>query len=129
MQLGLAPQGISPIAGIPITTGAEFAGRLIGVRSYKLARYRSLTGGVSISSPASNVIEYNNTSGTITIPAIPPDQSDYWLIYVSPSGFGNVGFHSQIPTDNDINGILESQIANGTVDISGCNIHRSYSLI
>ncbi len=96
--------------------GVGFTGLLDGVFSFKIARIRSTTGGRSIASTASAVIECENQTARLTFPALDANGQDRWAIFATKSGFGGVGVHYLVEeiSDSDLS----------TID----SIARSYEL-
>ena len=91
-------------SSVPLTGSIN---NTVGVR---ITRYRSVTGGESNSSDASEVVTPRNGQITITFPSLDSGNSqDQWGIYLTRQGFGAEGPHFLwgIIDDTDLNGSRE----------------------
>lgn len=108
LQVGYAPFTEAPVTDRPATLGTGFTGLFKGSRSFRLAKKRK-SGAVSNWSPAGNVVEYNDESGTIEIPeAVAGDGTVEWVVYSPPAGRGVLGDWFELPET-----ILESDLEGG----------------
>jgi hypothetical protein len=98
-QVGLLDQLTAPtllVATTPVLS------KLNGTYSVQLTWFRDGTGGESLPSPPSNVVQFSNQTGLLNFP--PPTNSanprDRWRVFVTPSGFGAIGgyfFLTEVP--------------------------------
>lgn len=72
---------------------SPFTGLNTGTYSFKIAAVRSSTGGRSIASTTSAVIELRNQTVHISFPAPFLNGQDRWAIFGTKAGFGGVGVH------------------------------------
>lgn len=100
VPLGVLPQEEAPELIVPLSLGSGFTGKNNGTYAVKAAYVRKDTGGVSLTSPASNTLAVVNSSllARFPLPTTPRytrnsplawDTNDFWLLYSTPVNFGN----------------------------------------
>lgn len=90
-QAGLAQPSAPTITAVAPPSG--LSGKNNGIVSMQIARLRSATGGVSLASLTSNVVDATTQSIAVTFPSADANGQDYWSVYATRNGQGGIGNH------------------------------------
>ncbi|GEM_PF-5583967 len=116
------PQPSAPSVGLRTTPGTGFTGSVNGDVSLKTSRIRSITGGRSLASPTSVVLNATGKTVRLTFGTASSGQ-DYWAIFVTQEGFGEIGPHYRLLRANRFTGseFKESDIQRNIDDLTVTN--------
>lgn len=89
-QVGLLDQLTAPTL---IVSPTPLLSKLNGTYSVQLTWFRDATGGESLPSPPSNVVQFSNQTGILKFPLSTnaPNPRDRWRVFCTASGFGAIG--------------------------------------